>query len=259
MAVHVKVDTGMHRVGADPDAAHQLALAVHRAPELSLEGLYTHFAVADEPHHPFTAEQVRRFDETVARLQREGIAPALLHACNSAATFTVPGSRLDLVRCGGVLYGLAPSLELAEQCARLRPAMSLKARVTFVKEVDAGERISYGLRYGFERPTVVATVPIGYADGVPRRLSEVGGQVLIRGRRHRIAGSVTMDQITVDCGDHGDVAVGDEVVLLGGQGNAAVTAWEWAERLGTIAYEITCAIGARVPRVYVAASMDVAP
>jgi alanine racemase len=154
------------------------------------------------------------------------------------------------VRCGLALYGLAPSLELAGACTDLRPALALKARVAFVKEVAAGERISYGLHYRLARDAVVATVPIGYADGVPRRLSERGGEVLIGGRRRLIAGSVTMDQIMADCGDDRGVAVGDEVVLLGGQGECTIDAWEWAERLGTIAYEVTCGIGARVPRVY---------
>ena len=249
LAVHVKVDTGMHRVGAAPDVAHTLALAVQRAPELALEGVYTHFAVADEPRNPFTFEQLRRFQTVVDGLAAQGVRP-LLHACNSAAVFTAGAARFDLVRCGGLLYGLAPGADLIHECAPFRAALSLKARVTYVKEVAAGERISYGLRYVFERPTVVATVPIGYADGVPRRLSETGGEVLIGGRRRPIAGSVTMDQLTVDCGDDRDVAVGDEVVLLGSQGGLAITAWEWAERLGTIAYEVTCAIGARVPRVY---------
>jgi alanine racemase len=249
LAVHVKVDTGMHRVGASPAAAETLALAVHRTPELALEAIYTHFAVADEPDNPFTGEQLRRFQAVVDGLAATGVTP-LRHACNSAATFTAAEARFDLVRCGGLLYGLAPGPALIERCARFRPALSLKARVTYVKEIAAGERLSYGLRYRVERPSVIATVPIGYADGVPRRLSDVGGEVLIGGRPRPIAGSVTMDQITVDCGDDRDITAGDEVVLLGTQGSTAITAWDWAEKLGTLAYEVTCAISARVPRVY---------
>ena len=250
LAVHVKADTGMHRVGATPEEAFDLAVAVSRLPELDLEGFCTHFAVADEPDNPYTAQQVEAFDAVVARLAAAGIRPRLLHACNSAGALTQPQARRDLVRCGLAVYGLAPSPELESACQELRPAMALKARVAFVKRVAAGERISYGLHYRFDRPSTVATVPIGYADGVPRRLAEAGAEVLLGGRRRLIAGSVTMDQIMLACDDD-DVAVGDEVVLLGRQGGQAITAWDWADWLGTIAYEVTCGISARVPRVYV--------
>jgi len=247
LAVHVKVDTGMHRVGADPDRAVTIARDVAARPELELEGLCTHFAVADEPDDPYTGEQLARFRKVVDRLAAEGIRPDLLHAANSAGAIAFPDARLDLVRCGIALYGLAPSPELAAECAGLRPAMAVKARVLFAKRVEAGERLSYGLRYRLERDATVATVPIGYADGLPRRLSETGGQVLIGGRRRPIAGTVTMDQITVDCGDD-PVRPGDEVVLLGRQGDEEITAWDWAGRLGTVAYEIVCGISSRVPR-----------
>jgi alanine racemase len=250
LAVHVKVDTGMHRVGAEPEHAVALASAVARRRGLELEGLCTHFAVADEPDDPFTKHQLERFHDVVDRLAAAGIRPAMLHAANSAGAIAFPDARLDMVRCGIALYGLAPAPELAPACAGLRPALSVKARVSFVKRVPAGDRISYGLRYRFPRPATVATVPMGYADGVPRRLSDVGGQVIIGGRLRPLAGTVTMDQITVDCSDD-DVAAGDEVVLLGRQGGVEVTAWDWAERLGTIAYEVVCGISARVPRDYV--------
>ena len=134
-------------------------------------------------------------------------------------------------------------------CEGLRPAMAVKARVSMVKRVAAGERLSYGLRYRLDRDATVATVPMGYADGLPRRLSATGGQVIVRGRLRPIAGTVTMDQITVDCGDD-PVEPGDEVVLLGRQGDAEITAWDWARRLDTIAYEMVCGISARVPRDY---------
>jgi alanine racemase len=250
LPVHVKVDTGMHRVGALPAQAAALAAAVARRRGLELEGLCTHFAVADEPDDPFTKQQLQRFHDVVDRLAADGVRPALLHAANSAAAIAFPEARFDMVRCGIALYGLAPSPELAAACTGLRPAMSVKARVSLTKRVEAGERVSYGLRYRFERPATVATVPVGYADGLPRRLSSLGGQVIIGGRLRPIAGTVTMDQITVDCGDD-DVAPGDEVVLLGRQGDAEVTAWDWAGRLGTIAYEVVCGISSRVPRDYV--------
>jgi alanine racemase len=258
LPVHVKVDTGMHRVGAAPDAAVQLALAVNDSPELRLEGLWTHFAVADEPDHPFTGTQIERFDRVIAELAAHDVRPALVHAANSAGALTRPDARYDMVRCGIALYGLAPSPALyglapspaLNGLAELRPALALKAQVTLVKRVDAGEAISYGLRYRLARPAFIATVPIGYADGVPRRLADVGGEVLIAGRRRPIAGTVTMDQITVDCGDDETVAAGDEVVLIGRQGDDEIGAWDWARRLDTIAYEIVSGISRRVPFDY---------
>ena len=150
------------------------------------------------------------------------------------------------------MYGQAPaaSLRAGAVVEGLRPALSFKARVSYAKEVEAGESLSYGLHYRLAERSVVATVPVGYADGVPRRLSEVGGEVLIAGRRHPVAGAVTMDQILVDCGPGAGVRTGDEVVLLGRQGGAEISPWEWAERLGTIAYEVTCALSPRLPRLY---------
>ena len=249
LAVHVKVDTGMHRVGALPADAVRLARAVAESDELELEGLWTHFAVADDPGHPFNDEQARSFAAVLGELAARGARPPLVHACNSAATLTRPHDRGDLARCGISLYGVAPSPAL-EGAADRRPALTLRARVSLVKEVAAGEGISYGLRHRFERRSILATVPVGYADGVPWSLSGGGGEVLVGGRRRPIAGAVTMDQITVDCG-HDQVRRGDDVVLLGQQGDERVGPWEWARRSGTIAYEVLCRIGPRVPRVYV--------
>jgi alanine racemase len=247
--VHVKVDTGMHRVGAAPEAALGLADAVNRRPELRLAALWTHLAVADEPDNEFTAQQLERFERVRLTLQRRGVLPDLVHAANSAGLIAHPASRYNFVRCGIAIYGIDPDPALAGR-VDLRPAMSLKARVSYVKEVPAGDRISYGLRYTFDDHAVVATVPAGYADGVTRRLSFVGGEVLIGGRRHRIAGTVTMDQVMVDCGPDADVAQADEVVLLGRQGSEEISAQEWADRVDTIAYEVVCGIGPRVPRTY---------
>jgi alanine racemase len=251
LPVHVKVDTGMHRVGAAPDEAIELACAIDARAELVLDGVFTHFAVADELDAAgvaFTDAQVAAFRRVVAVLAARGVRPRLLHACNSAGLLAHPEACFDLVRCGIALYGLAPTPELAGRCADLEPAMAVKARVSYVKPVAAGERASYGLRYTFDRPSWVATVPIGYADGVPRALGASGGEVLIGGRRRPIAGTVTMDQLLVDCGDDTSVGVGDEVVLLGRQGDEVVSAWEWASLTGTIAYEIVCGISGRVPR-----------
>lgn len=250
--VHVKVDTGMHRVGASPEGALAVVQAVVDHPELNLGGLWTHFAVADDPGNPFTDEQCARFDAVVAKLVEQGLRPPLVHACNSAGAIAHPGAHHDLVRCGIALYGVAPSLALAavQPVEGLRPVLSLRARVSFVREVGAGEAVSYGLRRPLERSSHIATVPVGYADGVPWRLGVSGGDVLIGGRRRPLAGSVTMDQIMVDCGDDEGVLPGDEVVLIGRQGDEHITAWEWATHVGTIAYEVLCGIGPRVPKIY---------
>lgn len=250
--VHVKVDTGMHRVGASPEATPAVVRAVVDRPELTFAGLWTHFAVADDPANPFTGEQCARFDAVVAGLAEQGLRPPLVHACNSAGAIAHPGAHHDLVRCGIALYGVAPSVALAAVHAveGLEPVLSLRARVSYVRQVGAGEAVSYGLRRPLERASHVATVPVGYADGVPWRLGVSGGEVLIGGRRRPLAGSVTMDQIMVDCGDDAGVLPGDEVVLIGRQGNEHITAWEWATHVGTIAYEVLCGIGPRVPKVY---------
>ena len=251
--VHVKVDTGMHRVGATTAESVDIAESVASSPALRLEGFWTHLAVSDELDNPYTTGQLDLFDAACSRLRERGLAPPLLHAANSAAALWHPRSRHGMVRCGISLYGLAPAGDLvgAGPAAGLRPAMSLKARVSYVKEVAAGERLSYGLRYRVEEDSVIATVPLGYADGVTRMLSATGGQVLVGGRRHPIAGTVTMDQILVDCGPDAEVRRGDEVVLIGSQGDETITAWEWAERVGTISYEVVCGVSGRVPRVYV--------
>ncbi|MEX2100796.1 MAG: alanine racemase [Acidimicrobiia bacterium] len=247
-AVHLKIDTGMHRVGCAPEAAVALAEQVVAHDELVLGGVCTHLAVADEPDDPYTAEQLRAFDAAVADLCARGLDTGLLHAANSAAALACPSARYDLVRVGISVYGIPPSRGLAGG-ADLRPAMTLTARVMFVKTLPAGARLSYGLRYELGRPARIATVPAGYADGVPRNLGVAGGEVLIGGIRYPIAGIVTMDQLMVDVGD-APVEAGDEVVLLGAQGDDEVSALEWAEHLGTISYEIVTGIGARVPRRY---------
>lgn len=250
LGVHLKVDTGMRRVGADPADAAKLAGLVADHPALDLEGVWTHCAVADEPERPFTATQLDRFEAVLDDLAHAGHRPRWRHAANSAVALAHPRGRYDLVRCGITVYGVPPAPALARHLA-LRPAMSLRSTVTFVKRVPAGEGVSYGLRYTTPVDTVIATVGIGYADGVRRALGATGGEVLVRGRRLPIAGTVTMDQLMVDCGSDADVAVGDEVVLLGAQGGEAITADEWAGRLDTIAYEVLCGIGPRAERRWV--------
>ena len=246
--VHLKVDTGMHRVGVAPARALRLASLIAAHPKLELEALWTHFAVADEPDRSdATRAQLDRFDDVVSAIRTTGIDVPMTHVSNSAGAL-MAGEPRDLARAGIALYGYHPN-PAAPTPANLRPALSLKARVSHVKRLPAGEAISYGLRYQLSRESTVATVPLGYADGVPRRLSAAGGEVLVGGRRRRIAGNVTMDQLMVDCEDD-EVARGDEVVLIGQQGDECITADEWATRLDTISYEVLCGITPRVPRVH---------
>jgi len=255
--VEVKVDTGMHRVGADALEARSIVEEVVEAPELRYAGLWTHLAVADDLADPFTALQVERFEAFRTMLEAAGLpAPARLHVANSAGAIAHRASRYDVVRCGISLYGYAPSVDvgaaLGDASGRaLRPALRWSSRVGFVRELPAGERTSYGRSYSLAAGADIATVPVGYADGVPRALFEAGGVLLVGGRRRPVAGAVTMDQLLVDCGPDSGVRPGDEVVLIGSQGDETVSAAEWAERLGTISYEILCRIGPRVARRHV--------
>jgi alanine racemase len=260
--VHVKVDTGMQRVGVGWASAAALVRAIaERTPSLAVEGVFTHLACADEPSSPATVTQLARFETVLGELDRLGLLPPVVHAANSAGAFAAPTARMSLVRAGIAIYGISPGPGVDHLVGGLEPVLSLRARVSHVKRVAAGSAVSYGWRHRFERDTTVATVPLGYADGVPRRLGTIvggpepdrpGADVLIGGLRCPIVGVVTMDQLMVDVGAHdgaAGVAVGDEVVLLGRQGGEQIRAEEWAERLDTIAYEIVCAISKRITRV----------
>jgi alanine racemase len=246
--VHLKVDTGMHRVGAAPVDAVTLAGAIESSGALALESVWTHCAVADEPADPFTATQLERLTDVLRVLEENGHRPAFVHAANSAAAIAHPGARLDLVRCGIAIYGIAPS-DALHAGLDLRPALTLRSEIVHLHEVAPGEGVSYGRRWRADRPTQVATVPIGYADGVRRSLGLDGGVVLVRGMRCPIIGVVTMDQLVVDVSVV-NARVGDEVVLIGRQDTEAITANEVAALVDTIGYEVTCAISARVPRRY---------
>lgn len=244
--VHVKVDTGMHRVGLPPERAPVFCSAVRRA-GLQVEGVWTHFARSEELDDPTTGEQLKVFEEVLDAVAAGGHRPRYRHAANSGATMARPETHLDLVRVGIAMYGILPGPQL-DGLIDLRPAMSLRSRVSMVKRLPAGEAVSYGHRYRLERESTIATVPIGYADGYMRALSNVG-RVLIRGRRYPVAGTVTMDQLMVDCGED-PVQPGDEVVLFGRQGDQEVRAEEVASWAGTIGYEIVTSVSARVPRVH---------
>ncbi len=257
VGVHVKVDTGMHRVGAAPEDLHAMAAAVVADPTLVLEGIWTHLPVADgeAEDRAYTEGQLALFDHLVAELAAAGITAPLLHAANTAGAVAFPQARHDLVRCGLGLYGYLPGRSVQEAFdaqaggEQLRPAMALKARVVAVRVLSAGERPSYGRLRPLPTRSLVATVPIGYADGVPRSLFAGGYEVLIGGVRRPLAGMVTMDQLVVDCGDDESVRPGDEVVLLGRQGEEEITADDWAAMAGTISYEVVCGIGPRMPRI----------
>ena len=244
--VQVKVDTGMHRVGAPPVLAAELARRVAASP-LRLEGIWTHFAVAEEDP-AYTALQLRGLRAVVEALAARGVRPGMVHAANTAGGLGLPAARLDLVRAGIGLCGLRPAPALAPGCLCARRCGS-SPRWPTCSASRPGARPSYGRRRPLPAEATVATIPMGYADGVPRRLAENDGTVLIGGKRHPFAGSITMDQIVVDVGDH-PVAVGDEVVLLGRQGAEEITADEWAGRLGVLPYEVVCGFGPRLPRRY---------
>ncbi len=259
--VHIKIDTGMHRVGVQPADLVALARTIADSGCLRLAGTFTHFAVADAPDNPFTDRQLDLFETCLSDLRAHGIDPGIVHAGNSAGAIAHPRARFDMVRLGVAMYGNTPDagFDCAAYGVNLTPVLRLRSEVSHVKVLSAGERVSYGLTYTLPEDRVIATVPVGYADGVPRRLSAVGGQVIIGGQRYPIVGRITMDQLLVDCGSPdlaesshplSKVSVGDEAVLLGQQGDQAVQPWEWAIRLETIAYEITCGISKRVPRSY---------
>ncbi len=244
--VHVKIDTGMHRVGVwPPEEAPAFAGRVQEA-GLEVEGVFTHFARSEEDEVT-TKEQLGLFLESAEAIRSEGVTPRLLHAANSGATILHPESHLDLVRPGIALYGIEPAPGIGSHLG-LRPALTWRSQASAVKRLAAGEAISYGHRYRLERDAWVATVPVGYADGYPRQLTNVG-EVLIGGRRCRVAGTVTMDQLVVDCGD-GEVRIGDDVVLIGSQGSETIGADALGRLFGTIGYEIVSRIGERVPRRY---------
>jgi alanine racemase len=245
LRVHVMIDTGMHRVGASPETAAPVATSVASQAGLELISIWTHLAVADDPGNPYTDRQLDLFETALSEVEAAGLQVPLTHAANSAATIAFPRSHRDVVRPGIALYGMPPSAALGAMI-ELKPAMKLWSTVSLVKRLKAGDRLSYGLRTTLTHDANIATLPIGYADGVARRWWE-HGEVLIHGQRCKIAGVVTMDQMMVDCGDL-PVVVGDEAVLIGYQGDQEISATEWADALGTINYEITCGIGARVRR-----------
>ncbi len=251
--VHLKVDTGMGRLGISHEDAPDFFREFRGLRNLELEGIISHFASADELDEGgrcFTDRQSEIFAEVIAAAKREGLTPRYVHLANSAAAFSLDLPFCNLVRPGITLYGALPSHDF-EGRMDLRPVMSLKSRVAMLKRVGPGHSISYARRFVTSKETLVASVPVGYADGYSRALTN-RGEALVRGHRAKVAGTVCMDWIMLDVTDIPDVAVGDEVTLLGcdGAGNC-IRAEELAEKAGTIPYEIFCGISKRVPRVYI--------
>lgn len=243
-SVHIKVDTGMGRVGMLYQQAVDFIRKVKRLEFVDIEGLFTHFPLADKDKG-FTLNQIAIFNSILADLKRHNIDIPLTHTANSAGAIDYPQSHFNMVRPGLAVYGLYPRMGMRVE---LKPVLSLKSRIIFMKDVPKGWGISYGHDYITKRDTRIATIPIGYGDGYPRSLSDKA-QVLIGGRRFRIRGKICMDQMMLDVED-APVKTGDEAVLIGSQGGDRISAEELAELAGTIPYEIVCGLGARIPRVY---------
>jgi alanine racemase len=245
--VHVKLDTGMHRVGLLADDVPDAVATLMSLPGIEIEGAWSHLAVADVPDDPFTDKQLDLFKDLVETIERAGVELRYRHLANSAAAIARPDTHFDLVRCGVAAYGLWPS-EAFVGTIDLHPAMALRARVGMVKTVAQGESLSYGLHYELNRTGRVVTVTAGYADGYDRRLSGAG-DVLLHGRRYHVSGTVCMDQFMVDVGDE-PIEIGEVVTLIGSDGSERVTAEELAVLIGTINYEVTARVPSRVPRIY---------
>jgi len=260
--IHIKVDSGMGRLGLLLDepasgASHNTPAAgtvsqveaISRLANLEVNGIFTHFATSDSADKSYATAQLERFMDFLNQLDSAGLRPPLNHAANSGAVIDLPDSHLDMVRPGIATYGLYPSEEVNQSNVKLKPVMTLKSRIIHLKKVPAGFHVSYGITYRTEKPTTIATVPIGYADGFNRLLSS-RGHMLVHGKRVPIVGRVCMDLTMLDVGALKDVKIEDEVVVFGQQGDQALTADELASTLNTINYEIVTSITGRVPRVY---------
>jgi alanine racemase len=247
--VHLKVDTGMGRIGIDTNEASAFITKVSELPGVKITGLYSHLATADERNKNYAERQIKVFSNLVESLKTAGLLPEKVHLSNSAAIIDLPNSYFNMVRPGIMLYGLYPSEEVHREKVNLKPALSLKTKIVFRKRVLAGSGISYGLRYQTTRETTIITIPIGYADGWSRILSQKA-QALIGGKKFPIVGTICMDQCMIDAGDE-PVELGQEVVLIGKQGEEHITADMVARQMGTINYEVTCMISDRVPRIYI--------
>jgi alanine racemase len=249
--VHVKIDTGMGRLGVRSDDVRQFCDALSRYQSVRVDGLMTHLAAADDPaQEDFTNDQLKRFQQAVNLFREKGFAPTYVHAANSAAAFAYAQARGNMVRPGGTLYGfrrdvLPPQIEASQ----LRPVLSLRSRIMLLKTVGKGEKLGYGSMFQTTRPSLIATVPIGYDDGYRRALSN-RGRVIVGGTFAPVVGRVSMDLVLIDVTDVAGVSLDDQVTMLGRDGALEISAEDLAELAGTISYEITCGISSRVPRTY---------
>lgn len=249
--LHIKVDTGMGRIGLQVnDEAVDIVSRIHALPGINIKGIFTHFAVADEADKSYTEQQFKKFRWICDKLEEKGIKIEIKHCGNSAAIIDLPEMHMDMVRAGIMLYGLAPSKAVKLNKLELKEVMSLKVRITHIKEIEAGQSVSYGRRFIADKKTKIASLPIGYADGYTRMLTGKA-EALVKGKRVPVVGSICMDQCMIDITGIEDVKVGDEVVLFGEQLGGFISIDELAEKLGTINYEIVCMISRRIPRVYV--------
>jgi alanine racemase len=247
--VHLKIDTGMERIGVHSENAPQFIERACRMPHLEVVGVYSHLASADEKDKAFTHYQLDRFQSVIKKIKSMGIEIPHIHLANSGALLDMPETYFSMVRPGIMLYGIYPSRETSESVA-IRPILTLKSNVVFIKEVAQNTSISYGRKYFTQKRTRIATIPIGYGDGYSRGLSN-NSEVLINGRRFPIVGIVCMDQIMVDIGFEANVHVGDDVILIGKSGEDEISVWELADKVATVPYEVLTNIAARVPRIFI--------
>ena len=248
--IHFAVDTGMSRIGyqVTEEAADEMA-QIARLPHIMVEGIFTHFARADEADKTSAEEQLALFEKMISMLEERGIRIPVKHCSNSAGIVELKEANMDMVRAGITLYGLWPSEEVRRDIIDLKPALSLITHVAYVKDLESGRAISYGGTYVTKRPSRIATIPVGYADGYARGLSNKGA-VLIHGKRAPICGRVCMDQFMVDVTDIPEVKMGDEVILIGSAGEETITMEEVGELSGRFNYEFVCNLGKRIPRVF---------
>jgi len=245
--IHVKVDTGMSRLGIKPNEALNLIQYISKKKCFEIDGIYTHFATADENDKTFTLYQLEKFNKILNQLKNRDINYGLAHAANSGAILDVPNSYFDMVRPGILLYGYFPSQETTESI-KIKPVMSLHSKVASVKKIIKGDTVSYGRKFTSKKNTKIISIPLGYADGVNRNLSNKM-EVIVKGKKYKQVGTVTMDRFMVNI-NNDNIKVDDKVIMLGNVKNNYISAWDWCKAINTIPYEITCNIGHRIPRIY---------
>ncbi len=249
--IHIKVDTGMGRIGFIPEEnIGDEVLKISKLPNIEINGIFTHFSTSDEKDKTFTKLQYDRFKYAIDEIEKKGIKLAVKHCANSAAIMDFDDLGFNMVRAGIILYGMYPSDEVIKENLSLKPVMSIKTHISYVKKVGKNIPVSYGRTYYTDKESVIATVPVGYADGYIRKMQN-GGRVIVNGHYANIVGRVCMDQFMIDITDIPDVSSGDEVILMGSDGKLSITAEEIAHVLDTINYEVVCMIGKRVPREYI--------